>query len=74
MTVHLTRCYARLWPYGHLLMVVADHFEIEGRDRIAPLLAQSKVAFFEIPESEQPSRNAPCACGSGKKFKKCHGR
>jgi preprotein translocase subunit SecA len=23
--------------------------------------------------SEGPSRNAPCPCGSGKKYKRCHG-
>ena len=26
------------------------------------------------PAREGPSRNAPCPCGSGKKFKLCHGR
>ncbi|WP_430783220.1 preprotein translocase subunit SecA [Actinoplanes sp. G11-F43] len=25
------------------------------------------------PESNGPSRNAPCYCGSGKKYKRCHG-
>ncbi|MFC7531357.1 SEC-C metal-binding domain-containing protein [Actinoplanes sp. GCM10030250] len=24
-------------------------------------------------ESNGPSRNAPCYCGSGKKYKRCHG-
>jgi preprotein translocase subunit SecA len=24
-------------------------------------------------DSKEPSRNAPCPCGSGKKYKKCHG-
>ncbi|WP_438871181.1 SEC-C metal-binding domain-containing protein [Paractinoplanes tereljensis] len=24
-------------------------------------------------ESGGPSRNAPCYCGSGKKYKRCHG-
>ncbi len=23
---------------------------------------------------KKPGRNAPCVCGSGKKFKNCHGR
>ncbi|MGQ0718805.1 MAG: SEC-C metal-binding domain-containing protein [Pseudonocardiales bacterium] len=22
---------------------------------------------------QEPSRNAPCPCGSGKKYKRCHG-
>ncbi len=26
------------------------------------------------PESKEPARNAPCPCGSGKKYKLCHGR
>ncbi len=26
-----------------------------------------------IGKGEQPGRNDPCPCGSGKKFKKCHG-
>jgi preprotein translocase subunit SecA len=26
-----------------------------------------------VDESEQLGRNDPCWCGSGKKFKKCHG-
>jgi uncharacterized protein len=26
-----------------------------------------------IVKGEQPGRNDPCPCGSGKKFKKCHG-
>ncbi len=24
-------------------------------------------------EAHKPGRNEPCPCGSGKKFKKCHG-
>jgi len=28
-------------------------------------------SFVEMLESEKPSRNAPCSCGSGKKYKKC---
>nr|WP_281689080.1 SEC-C metal-binding domain-containing protein [Pseudonocardia thermophila] len=23
--------------------------------------------------TQQPSRNAPCPCGSGRKYKQCHG-
>jgi uncharacterized protein len=26
-----------------------------------------------VRKGEQPGRNDPCPCGSGKKFKKCHG-
>jgi len=24
-------------------------------------------------DTPKPGRNAPCSCGSGKKYKKCHG-
>ena len=34
----------------------------------APAVEQRRV-----DESEQIGRNDPCWCGSGKKFKKCHG-
>ena len=27
-----------------------------------------------VEHSPKPARNAPCPCGSGKKYKKCHGR
>jgi preprotein translocase subunit SecA len=26
-----------------------------------------------VTGSKEPSRNAPCPCGSGKKYKFCHG-
>ncbi|MEJ7648915.1 MAG: SEC-C metal-binding domain-containing protein [Nakamurella sp.] len=25
-------------------------------------------------DTKEPARNAPCHCGSGKKYKQCHGR
>jgi hypothetical protein len=65
--------YGALWPFGHLLMLVAEYFVIEARERIAPLVEQSKAIFYPIPQSEQPGRNDLCPCGSGKKYKKCHG-
>jgi preprotein translocase subunit SecA len=26
-----------------------------------------------LPSGQKPGRNDPCPCGSGKKYKKCHG-
>ena len=42
-------------------------------------LKQAKVMLANTPVIRQPvmrgrDRNAPCSCGSGKKYKKCHGR
>jgi preprotein translocase subunit SecA len=34
----------------------------------SPVIQQRRV-----DENEQLGRNDPCWCGSGKKFKKCHG-
>lgn len=66
--------YGALWPFGHLLTLVAEHFVIHGRERIVPLVDQSKSIIYPLPESERPGRNDPCPCGSGKKYKKCHGQ
>ncbi len=30
--------------------------------------------FFHIDDKERPGRNSPCPCGSGRKFKMCHGK
>lgn len=48
---------------------LAPFFENEGEDEepeVAPALAP--------PKSAEPGRNDPCPCGSGKKYKKCHGK
>jgi preprotein translocase subunit SecA len=49
----------------------AAAYESGGEDQelaLAPVVEQRRVQ-----ESEQVGRNDPCWCGSGKKFKKCHG-
>src|SRR5688500_1091372 len=38
-----------------------------------PGIAAAPVTQRKLEESEQLGRNDPCWCGSGKKFKKCHG-
>lgn len=42
---------------------------------IGPIDAEETKFLAEMPaiEAEKPGRNDPCPCGSGKKFKKCHG-
>jgi len=34
---------------------------------------QEQASVVEQARSDKVPRNAPCPCGSGKKFKKCHG-
>jgi preprotein translocase subunit SecA len=42
----------------------------------APLAAEGAAfSLADLPEAWRATpRNAPCPCGSGKKFKYCHGR
>ena len=40
-------------------------------EEVVPVAAP--VATRHVDEREQIGRNDPCWCGSGKKFKKCHG-
>jgi uncharacterized protein YecA (UPF0149 family) len=43
-------------------------FETEGEE------AEEEAAPPPKPASSTPGRNDPCPCGSGKKYKKCHGK
>ena len=36
--------------------------------------AESENVHYEQATSDKIPRNAPCPCGSGKKYKQCHGR
>jgi preprotein translocase subunit SecA len=45
-----------------------DGYPVEAADEVAPAVQQRRVEA-----AEQIGRNDPCWCGSGKKFKKCHG-
>jgi preprotein translocase subunit SecA len=46
----------------------SEDYDDEGGGMLPPVIEQRRV-----DESEQIGRNDPCWCGSGKKFKKCHG-
>ena len=47
-----------------------------GAARPMAMSAASAAAQPRVPESQfgKVQRNAPCPCGSGKKFKQCHGK
>ena len=50
--------------------------DIEGAEHLADgngAEAPAPVQQRRVEESEQIGRNDPCWCGSGKKYKKCHG-
>ena len=62
--------------------LVATHAEATSAYSVASAKqqAQSDIATEEIPKQmpirveKAPGRNDPCPCGSGKKYKHCHGR
>jgi preprotein translocase subunit SecA len=41
---------------------------------LSKIIAQTKVQSAPPPEAKKLGRNDPCYCGSGKKYKKCHGK
>ncbi len=45
-----------------------DGFPVAAEEDVAPVVEQRRV-----DAEEQIGRNDPCWCGSGKKYKKCHG-
>jgi preprotein translocase subunit SecA len=50
--------------------------QLEAGEAAAPApVAEEPVANTPVVKSEwdKTPRNAPCPCGSGKKFKQCHG-
>jgi preprotein translocase subunit SecA len=53
----------------------ANHFEMSEQQRAAAQAPQGEAAKVKQIVLEKPKvgRNDPCPCGSGKKFKKCHG-
>ncbi|MFN7280985.1 MAG: SEC-C metal-binding domain-containing protein, partial [bacterium] len=58
----------------------AEMMEVDGPPVIAPIGTASARSLPEAVDPNDPStwgrtpRNAPCPCGSGKKYKACHGR
>ena len=44
--------------------------EMQAEDRAAETGLEPAVAY-RLPPSKKVGRNAPCPCGSGKKYKKC---
>jgi hypothetical protein len=51
-----------------------SHFKKHYRYLPEPLLLPRFIKKNAAPRSEKVGRNDPCPCGSGKKYKNCHGR
>jgi hypothetical protein len=69
-------------PEGEWLPEEDDCLDEEDDPGFVPVPAPSSEAIAAIiarqgsrgPHKDQPSRNGPCPCGSGKKFKRCCGK
>jgi preprotein translocase subunit SecA len=66
--------------HAELEQAVARHPGEETDDQVAALAQMQRIASGQGPTPQQPAkaaprigRNDPCPCGSGQKFKKCHG-
>jgi preprotein translocase subunit SecA len=56
--------------------IVTNEDQIEGAitgDANNPVVMNAGSAGAQQPEQPKVGRNEPCPCGSGKKYKKCHG-
>jgi preprotein translocase subunit SecA len=47
---------------------------LEGPPDAAPIVTDDDVVNTPVRVDRTPGRNEPCYCGSGKKYKLCHGR
>jgi hypothetical protein len=60
--------------YGQTLEVTVERFDLDNPEKLAEQLVEASYVFKTLPKGEPaPGRNDPCFCGSGKKYKKCHG-
>jgi uncharacterized protein len=55
---------ARLNAYGEAIWAVYD---------LRDLWKSIGPRVETVRKADEPGRNDPCPCGSGKKYKKCHG-
>ncbi|OQA02809.1 MAG: preprotein translocase subunit SecA [Planctomycetes bacterium ADurb.Bin401] len=65
-----------VWQSGRTQHQEVDHFEVSEQQRAAAQAPQGEAAKVKQIVHEKPKvgRNDPCPCGSGKKYKKCHGQ
>jgi len=60
--------------YGQSPQLTVARFDLDEPDGLDRQLHQASFVFKKPPSGEPPpGRNDPCFCGSGKKYKKCHG-
>ena len=67
--------------FGHIKdmcyrILSSDDIGPDERESLLPLVKESssKLVRAYSTEKVKVGRNEPCPCGSGKKYKRCHGR
>jgi len=58
---------------GFAAAALAGPIEELGAEAPAPVAAE-EVPMEPVRKEKTPGRNEPCFCGSGKKYKLCHGK
>ncbi|MGZ5049620.1 MAG: preprotein translocase subunit SecA [Methylobacter sp.] len=58
--------------FEHAQAPTLDAFD--GQEPVAAMPEQEPVAATFVREGDKVGRNDPCPCGSGKKYKQCHGK
>ena len=56
------------------LRAAATAAPLEQSADAGPIAADDEVVNTPVRVDKTPGRNEPCYCGSGKKYKLCHGR
>ena len=57
------------WVFGNIFRLEANSLSSQHAQTLAP-----KQSAARDPKYDKVGRNDPCPCGSGKKFKRCHGQ
>jgi len=64
-----------VWRVSQVVHDQVGQFALAERQRAAAQAPQGEVKVKQIKlEGPKVGRNDPCPCGSGKKYKKCHGK
>ncbi len=68
--------YNAFYNYNQLIGLMYETFDLKHKDKFeSHYLESTAKAFFPISDEDATDvgRNDPCPCGSGKKYKRCHG-
>jgi hypothetical protein len=60
--------------YQQTLTMIVERYSLADPNGLDDQVTQATFVFKQLPRGvKEPGRNEPCFCGSGMKYKKCHG-